>query len=91
MDIAELRNEIDIVDRELLELFLRRMEISAEVAAWKKANGRAFHDPQREEEKLSAIAAASPETMAGYSRRLWAKLMELSRDYQRSMDGEEVN
>ncbi|MBO5975808.1 MAG: chorismate mutase, partial [Oscillospiraceae bacterium] len=59
MDINELRSEIDKVDSELLKLFARRMELSREIALWKKAEGKAIFDPVREQEKLSAIAEKS--------------------------------
>ncbi len=82
MDIKELRNEIDAVDSELLKLFLRRMELSRQIALWKKAEGKAVFDPAREQEKLSAIATESGEAMEEYSAELWKELMRLSRKYQ---------
>ena len=81
MGIDELRKEIDSVDARLFELFEQRMEISRKIALWKKSEGRAVHDPAREEQKLREIAEKSAE-MAEYSVRLWKLLMELSRDYQ---------
>lgn len=89
MDIKELRKEIDAVDGELLRLFLRRMELSAEIAAVKKAEGRPVFDPERETQKLSRIASASG-AMGEYALDLWEKLMELSRKYQFSLDRDEV-
>lgn len=82
MDIKELRDEIDGVDNELLKLFLRRMELSREIALWKKAEGKEILDPAREREKLSAIAKESGEEMKEYSTELWSQLMRLSRKYQ---------
>ncbi len=82
MDIKELRNEIDAVDSALLKLFLRRMELSREIALWKKAEGKEIFDSAREQEKLSAIAMESGEAMEEYSAELWRELMKLSRKYQ---------
>ncbi len=82
MDIKELRNEIDKVDSELLALFIRRMELSRDIAIWKKTEGKAISDPVREQEKLSAIAMESGEAMEEYSTELWKELMRLSRKYQ---------
>ena len=82
MDIKQLRNEIDEVDSDLLKLFLRRMELSRQIALWKKEEGKAIFDPVREEEKLKAIAEASGDEMQEYSARLWAEIMRLSKKYQ---------
>ena len=37
-DLAELRGEIDDIDSELLQLLARRMEVSAQIGAYKKQN-----------------------------------------------------
>ena len=85
MDIKELRAEIDRVDAELLRLFCRRMELSKNVALWKKEQGYPIFDSLREEEKLSSVAAKTEENMGEYARELWKKLMDLSKDYQKSL------
>jgi len=89
MDITELRNEIDAVDGELVELFRKRMELSADIAGWKKSQGRPVYDPTREREKLSDIAEKSGEDMREYSTILWSLLMDLSKTYQQSLNGGE--
>ena len=38
MDLSEIRQQIDEIDQELVELFCRRMNLSAQVADYKKAN-----------------------------------------------------
>lgn len=86
MDIKDLRKDIDAVDGELVELFRRRMELSAQIAQWKKAEGRPVYDPSREREKLADIAKASGEDMREYSTILWSLLMDLSKTYQQSLN-----
>ena len=39
MDLKELRGQIDEIDDQLVSLFCRRMDIAAQVADYKKANG----------------------------------------------------
>ena len=56
MDLKDLRNEIDRIDDQLVALFVRRMEISAQVAAYKKENRLPILVPAREAEKLADIA-----------------------------------
>ena len=82
MDIKDLREEIDEIDRQLLALFVRRMEVSAEIGAWKAARGLPTRDPAREEEKLRAVAAAAPEGLEDGARSLFSALMALSRAHQ---------
>ena len=54
-DLSGIRAEIDGIDHELARLFQRRMEIAAEVAAVKHAQGVPVHDPAREREILSRV------------------------------------
>ena len=36
MDISQLRSQIDEIDEELVELFCKRMSISAQISEYKK-------------------------------------------------------
>ena len=90
MEGTTYRARIDELDRQILELFARRMAVSAEIAHYKKEKGLPVLDEGREREKLQAVAAASPEAIRGYALRLYTLMMELSRSYQqRLMDGED--
>ena len=46
-DIKNIRSEIDSIDSELVNLFRRRLEIVAEVAASKHERGAPVTDPAR--------------------------------------------
>ena len=48
MDLKELRNEIDVVDRQIVDLFEKRMDIASRVADYKIANGKKVFDKERE-------------------------------------------
>lgn len=50
MKIDELRNKIDILDSQILELLNRRAEIVIEIGEEKAKEGMGFYAPQREEE-----------------------------------------
>lgn len=82
MDLKELRAEIDKLDDELVRLFVRRMEICAQVAEYKKENNLPILMPAREQEKLADVAGKAGPEMADYTRHLYTLLFELSRDYQ---------
>lgn len=82
MDLKELRNQIDNIDNELVKLFVRRMEISALVADYKRENNLPIHVPAREQEILKKISESTSEEMEVYVRSLYVKIFELSRAYQ---------
>jgi prephenate dehydrogenase len=59
-DLESLRNEISELDRRLLELVNRRLELVASVRDYKDAAGERWIDPEREAELLQALVAANP-------------------------------
>ena len=46
-DLNELRREIDGIDRELVKLFEKRMEVSAQIGAYKASRGMPVLDAAR--------------------------------------------
>ncbi|MBQ5535801.1 MAG: chorismate mutase, partial [Oscillospiraceae bacterium] len=52
MELKDYRAQIDRIDAELVRLFAERMELAAQIAAYKKAHGLAVLDSAREQEKL---------------------------------------
>ncbi len=82
-DLTELRREIDGIDRELTELFLRRMAACREVGEYKREHGLPVLDPAREREVLNARAAlAGGGAMGGAVRELFETVMGESRALQ---------
>ena len=82
MDIQQLRQQIDQIDDQLVDLFCRRMAVSSAIADYKKANNLPIHVPAREREKLQNVAEKAGSEMANYSRVLYSMIFELSRSYQ---------
>ena len=82
MELKDLRNQIDLIDDELVRLFIKRMEISAQVADYKKAHTMPIHVPAREQEILQVIAKKAGPDMASYACELYYTIFELSRNYQ---------
>ena len=89
MKLEDYREKIDAVDEKLIALFAERMELSRAIAEYKKENGLPVLDASREKEKLKSVAERSPVELREYTRRLYALLFELSRDYQRELIGKE--
>ena len=88
MDLTEIRQEIDGIDRELVRLFCARMNLSAQVADYKKANNLPIFVPARERAILQRVAELAGPDMENYTRVLYSMLFELSRSYQSKRNGE---
>ncbi len=58
-DLEALRNEISELDRRLLELLNRRLELVAAVRDYKDSAGERWIDPEREAELLQGLVAAN--------------------------------
>ncbi|MGN0169578.1 MAG: chorismate mutase [Lachnospiraceae bacterium] len=84
MEIKELREEIDHLDRELLKLFLKRMQVSEAVAEYKMEHNLEILNAKREQEVLDKVSEQAGD-MGAYARELFEKIMELSRHRQQEM------
>ncbi len=87
MELKDYRQQLDQVDDELVRLFARRMEIAAQIAAYKKEQGLPVLDVARERQKLLDVAEKSPEEIREYTVSLYSLLMELSRSCQNRLLG----
>ena len=82
LDLTKLREEINKTDKELLDLFKRRMEIAAGVAEYKRENGLPVLDAARERALLDKISDMAGSEFDGYARTLWRTMMDVSKAYQ---------
>ena len=88
MDLSEIRQQIDGIDQKLVRLFCQRMNLSAQVADYKKANNLPIFVPARERAILQKVAELAGPDMENYTRVLYSMLFELSRSYQSKRNGE---
>ena len=79
---AEEIAHIDLIDDELVKLFVQRMDVAAKIADYKKSHDLPILVPAREREKLTEVAQIAGPEMANYTRVLYSMLFELSRSYQ---------
>ena len=86
MELSEARMRIDEIDKQLVDLFCLRMELSRDVAAWKKEKGLPLTDPERERKKLVAVTEQAGEEFRGYTAALYAQLFDLSKAYQAQLN-----
>lgn len=79
----ELRKEIDQIDRQLVQLFEKRMKVSTEIAEYKLANNLPVLDAQREKMVINKnISYLNDRTLDTYISEFSKHLMELSRRRQ---------
>ncbi|MBQ8391784.1 MAG: chorismate mutase [Clostridia bacterium] len=82
MNLEECRKEIDSIDKELVALFVKRMNVAKDVAEYKRATGKAVYDSERERRLLEKVEENAGEEFGDYARRLYSSILELSRNYQ---------
>ena len=90
MGMENFREQIDAIDKEMVDLFARRMEVAANIANYKKENGLPVLDPKREKAKLLDVMDKSPENLKDYTALLYSLMFELSRSYQNRLNAEET-
>ena len=87
MDLQEARSSISRIDEELTSLFVKRMELSKEIAAYKKDNHMSVFDRSREREVVNHVCDLAGKDFETYIRVLYGTLLDVSRSYQRQLIG----
>ena len=86
MKLDDLRLEIDAIDEELTELFMKRMDVSLKVAEYKKANDLPVINPERERNILNKVSDRVSEKadaeLDTYARVFFSTLFDVSRSHQ---------
>jgi len=82
MELQEIRQQIDNIDEQMVNLFTQRMRLSAQVADIKKAQDLPIHVPARERAILRKVSEQAGPELESYTRTLYSMLFELSRGYQ---------
>lgn len=78
--LAELRQDIDTVDRELLALLNRRAALANEVGELKRAEGSPVFRPEREAQVINGLQAANPGPLKGANvATIWREVMSACR------------
>lgn len=86
LDLNKIRDEIDVTDKQIVELFEQRMRLCEEVADFKIANGKEVLDVTREKQKIEKVTSlASNEFNEKCVEELFKQLMAMSRKKQYQM------
>ena len=83
MDLLELREKIDVIDRQIVSLYEQRMEICSRVAEYKIETGKKVFDRQREMEKLAKVKSLTHNDFNSHGvEELFEQIMSMSRKLQ---------
>ena len=82
MDLKDIRNRIDEIDRQLVELIESRTNCTAEVAKYKKESGMAVFDSERENAVLEKIEILSSEKYKLSNKLAFSNIMDISKCLQ---------
>lgn len=79
-NLAQLRTEIDAVDRELLKLVNARAQLAHEVGEFKKLEGSSVFRPEREAQVIAGLQGANPgPLLAPHIAAIWREIMSSCR------------
>ena len=83
MDLLQLRQQIDNIDEQIVQLYEQRMEICRQVAEYKIQTGKKVFDRQRETEKLAKVKAMTHNDFNSHGiEELFEQIMSMSRKLQ---------
>lgn len=85
MDLNLLRDEIDKIDSQLVELFVKRMNLIEKVASYKIENALSVFDPEREKAVIARAKGRAGEKMMGYTEEFFDATMTISRHMQEDL------
>lgn len=89
-DIKDLRLEINEIDEKLAKLLERRMSVARGVGEYKKSVGMPIFDSAREEEVLKRNTdRVENEELKPYVREIFQDIMNVSKEYQKKVIGED--
>lgn len=83
MDLLELRQQIDVIDSQIVDLYEKRMDVSRQVAEYKISTGKKVFDKQRETEKLAKVKSLTHNEFNSHGvEELFEQIMSMSRKLQ---------
>lgn len=84
VELRELRDEIDAIDRDIVELLAKRLRLVMKVGEYKRANGLAVYDAERERELLARVGDTAPSPLEpAMAQRIFQCVIQESRDLEK--------
>ena len=82
MDLKALRDQIDIIDEQILDMFQKRMELCIQVAEYKKKNNVNVLQTGREAEVINNIKEKAEDRFRDGAAVLFSNIMDISKSIQ---------
>lgn len=83
MDLNVLRDQIDEIDKQIVDLYEKRMDVCSQVAEYKIQNGKKVFDRVREEEKIRKVKSLAHNDFNKHGvEELFEQIMSMSRKLQ---------
>ncbi len=83
MDLRKIRDQLDVIDGEIVRLFEERMRLVGEVAEFKIATGKQVFDKEREQAKIASVRSLAHGAFNQQAaEEVFTQLMTISRRYQ---------
>jgi chorismate mutase-like protein len=84
VQLRELRDAIDEIDREIVELLAKRLRLVMKVGEFKRANGLPIYDADRERDLLARVASHAPSPLEPeMAQRIFQCVIQESRDLEK--------
>lgn len=82
MELDQIRKEIDAIDTQMKDLYLKRLELSGQVAETKKATGGSVYVPAREKQVIQERSVGVDADKLPEYQTFLKEVMGISRTYQ---------
>ena len=82
MELTQVRERLDLIDRELCRLITERLDLARDVAEAKRGTGTGIYDPARERAKLRDVASHVPERYRAQAIALFSLIMSQNKAEQ---------
>lgn len=84
IELDELRQQIDAIDKKLLQLFNQRAQLAVQVGDYKKKRQLPIYDPQREAAILNKLCQYNPGPLPAEAiTRLFERVIDEARHLER--------
>ena len=80
--LEELREKIDGIDEKIVKLYRERMNVTKDIAAYKKEKELPVLDAGRERAVLARIGQLAGDDLADYAQSVYRTVMATTRSYQ---------
>ncbi|NLE20540.1 MAG: chorismate mutase [Clostridiales bacterium] len=82
MELEQYREELNRLDNQITELFVKRLEVAERIAWFKAARNMEVYQPEREKAVLARLRERVPPRHQGRLEALYGRIFEISRGVQ---------